>query len=51
MGFPVKLDTNGSHPEVIQQLMSDDLLDYIAMDIKTDPRRYEPVVAKNVIRN
>ena len=46
MGFPVKLDTNGSHPEVIQQLMSDDLLDYIAMDIKTDPRRYEPVVAK-----
>ena len=40
MGYPVKLDTNGSRPEVIQLLMDDGLVDYLAMDIKTDPSRY-----------
>ena len=34
MGFAVKLDSNGSAPEVLQKLLSDKLLDYIAMDIK-----------------
>jgi pyruvate formate lyase activating enzyme len=34
LGFPVKLDTNGSRPEVLQQLVQDGLLDYVAMDIK-----------------
>jgi pyruvate formate lyase activating enzyme len=33
-GFKVKLDTNGSHPEVIKDLASAGLIDYIAMDIK-----------------
>ena len=46
MGFPVKLDTNGSRPEVIHQLISEGLVDYIAMDIKTAPDRYVPVIAK-----
>ena len=40
MGYPVKLDTNGSRPEVIRSLMDEGLLDYIAMDIKTDPSWY-----------
>ncbi len=34
LGFKVKLDTNGTRPEVLEELISDDLLDYIAMDIK-----------------
>lgn len=33
-GFKVKLDTNGSNPEVIDGLLVNNLLDYIAMDIK-----------------
>jgi pyruvate formate lyase activating enzyme len=39
-GFPVKIDTNGSRPHVIQKLMKEGLIDYIAMDIKTDPSNY-----------
>lgn len=30
----IKLDTNGSHPEVLEQLIQDHLVDYIAMDVK-----------------
>jgi pyruvate formate lyase activating enzyme len=43
LGFPVKLDTNGSRPHVLRHLMAEGLVDYVAMDIKTDPRRYAPV--------
>jgi pyruvate formate lyase activating enzyme len=41
-GYAVKLDTNGSFPKVLQALIQDDLVDYIAMDIKTDPDHYAP---------
>lgn len=34
MGLLVKLDTNGSHPEVVRQLKADHLVDYVAMDLK-----------------
>lgn len=40
MGFSVKLDTNGSRPDVLSKLIADGVLDFIAMDIKTDPQRY-----------
>jgi len=40
IGYPIKLDTNGSKPRVIKQLLEHELIDYIAMDIKTDPYRY-----------
>ena len=35
LGYKVKLDSNGSHPEVIKKLVEKNLLDYIAMDIKS----------------
>ena len=38
MGFSVKLDTNGSRPAVIRRLLDDGLVDYVAMDIKADPK-------------
>ncbi len=34
MGFAVKLDTNGSRPAVIKELLDENLVDFIAMDIK-----------------
>lgn len=34
LGFSVKLDTNGSNPEMIKKLIDSKLIDYIAMDIK-----------------
>lgn len=42
LGMAVKLDTNGSRPEVIEALIRDGLVDYIAMDLKTAPRDYGP---------
>ena len=33
-GFAVKLDTNGSRPDVLSELLEEDLLDYVAMDVK-----------------
>jgi pyruvate formate lyase activating enzyme len=47
MGYPIKLDTNGSQPQVITQLIDEGLVDYIAMDIKTDPFRYSPLIVKD----
>ena len=47
MDYPVKLDTNGSRPQVIQKLINRGLVDYIAMDIKTDPCSYSPLIQKS----
>jgi pyruvate formate lyase activating enzyme len=40
LGYEVKLDTNGSHPEVVKNLVSKNLIDYLAMDIKNSPKKY-----------
>ncbi len=40
MGFEVKLDTNGSNPEMLKKLIEENLVDFIAMDIKTSPEKY-----------
>ncbi len=52
MGFAVKLDTNGSHPEVLSSLIELKLLDYIAMDIKSSLAQYSRVtgVACDIIK-
>ncbi|MCX8064006.1 MAG: anaerobic ribonucleoside-triphosphate reductase activating protein [Candidatus Hydrogenedentes bacterium] len=41
MGFQVKLDTNGSNPEVVEKLINEGLLDYCAMDIKAPWEKYK----------
>ena len=40
-GFKVKLDTNGSQPDVIARLLAGGLLDYVAMDVKGPPGKYD----------
>lgn len=40
MGFAVKLDTNGSRPAILKELVAAGLVDYVAMDIKNSPSRY-----------
>jgi pyruvate formate lyase activating enzyme len=47
MGYPVKLDTNGSRPRVIERLIAKGLVDYIAMDLKTDPIHYATYIQSN----
>ena len=44
LGYAVKLDTNGSRPEVLKALVAASLLDYVAMDIKNCPEKY-PITA------
>jgi pyruvate formate lyase activating enzyme len=46
LGFLVKVDTNGCRPKVLKQLLYGGMVDYIAMDIKTDPADYG-LLAKN----
>jgi pyruvate formate lyase activating enzyme len=41
IGYAVKLDTNGFRPEVLQQLIENKLVDYLAMDIKGSLEDYE----------
>jgi pyruvate formate lyase activating enzyme len=48
LGLRVKLDTNGSRPDVIRQLLEEGLLDYIAMDIKAPFDQYESIVRRPV---
>ena len=47
-GFLVKLDTNGSNPEMLKKLIKAKLLDYIAMDIKADLVAYDRVAGVKV---
>ncbi len=44
LGYLVKLDTNGSRPDVLKALVEENLLDYVAMDIKNSPDRYGETV-------
>jgi pyruvate formate lyase activating enzyme len=48
MGYLVKLDTNGSRPKVIQEALGENVLDYIAMDIKAPWDKYSLVAGSLV---
>lgn len=41
LGYPVKLDTNGTNPKMLRQLLEAGLLSYVAMDIKNAPGEYQ----------
>lgn len=45
LGYPIKLDTNGSRPQILNRLLNEGLVDYVAMDVKTDPQEYGPPLA------
>ncbi len=48
MGFKVKLDTNGSFPEKLREIIDEGLVDYVAMDVKGARDDYEKIVASDV---
>ena len=48
IGFRVKLDTNGSSPELLRELTERRLVDYIAMDIKAPEKKYHLVCGLEV---
>lgn len=49
IGYQVKLDTNGYRPEIVNQLIQEKLLDYVAMDIKSSPENYAIACGLNSI--
>lgn len=48
-GFFVKLDTNGSNPEVLKKILDENLVDYIAMDIKNIFDEYNSIVNMKLV--
>lgn len=48
LGYSVKLDSNGTNPEMLDRLIKGQLIDYIAMDIKAPWSKYEAVVGAAV---
>jgi len=47
LGFKVKLDTNGTNPTLLKELIDSSLVDYVAMDIKSSPSRYSEACGIN----
>ena len=41
LGYSVKLDTNGTYPERLAELLENHLVDYVAMDIKNSKEKYQ----------
>lgn len=48
LGYAVKLDTNGSRPEVIRQLIIEQLVDYISMDVKAPLENYSQLCGRRI---
>lgn len=46
LGYKVKLDSNGTNPEMIKDLYESKLIDYIAMDIKNSYEKYSITIGK-----
>ncbi len=44
LGYPIKLDTNGNHPDRLDRMIRDGLVQYAAMDIKNSPERYAETI-------
>ncbi len=49
LGYPVKLDTNGTHPDRLRRAVEEDLAQYVAMDIKNSPERYAETAGLRVM--
>ena len=48
MGFLVKIDTNGSSPEVMQKLLNQNLIDYIALDYKAPKSKFQAITQSDL---
>lgn len=48
IGYLVKLDTNGTNPEMVEELIKEKLIDYIAMDLKAPLDKYEETTGVKV---
>jgi len=48
LGYPIKIDTNGSFPEKLKELIDKKLVDYISMDVKAPMEKYDKLAGVKV---
>jgi pyruvate formate lyase activating enzyme len=48
IGYSIKIDTNGSNPDLLKKAIKEGIIDYIAMDVKAPLEKYSEVVRANV---
>lgn len=48
LGFSVKIDTNGTNPQVLEEIINKSLVDYIALDFKAIPDTFEKITQSNL---
>jgi len=48
LGFTVKLDTNGTRPDVLKKILDAKIIDYVAMDIKHSQKKYAEAAGRSV---
>lgn len=51
LSYDIKIDTNGSFPEKLEELLEKELVDFVAMDIKCSPEKYSKVTSFENIRD
>jgi pyruvate formate lyase activating enzyme len=51
LGFAVKLDTNGSNPEILEQLLDAGLLDHVGLDVKASLGNYATLIQAEIPPN
>ena len=50
MGFFVKIDTNGSNPKVLEQLINENLIDYVALDFKATKDTFQKITKSELFQ-
>jgi pyruvate formate lyase activating enzyme len=50
MGFLVKIDTNGSNPAVLKQLIDENLIDYVALDFKATKEKFQEITKSDLFQ-
>ena len=49
LGFKVKLDTNGTNPNILKKLFSENLVDYVAMDFKAPVGKFHEITQSSIL--
>jgi len=48
IGYKIKIDTNGTFPDKLKELIDEKLVDYIAMDVKAPTKKYDKLAGKKI---
>ena len=51
LGLKTKLDTSGVYPDRLKKVLDLNLVDYVAMDIKSPFKKYETIIGSNIGEN